>query len=211
MTPLKIDLFKLHKSDYVSPKKPVLVNLKSANYLAIAGQGEPGGEVFSSKVGALYGMAFTLKMTQKFTGLQDYAVGKLEALWWAPDGSPDFASAPKNQWCWKLLIRTPDFIGAPELANAMEKLMEKGKDLTVKSVKIESLAEGECVQMLHVGPYDKECESVQLMAAFAESKGCVVQGTHHEIYLSDPRRVPAAQLKTILRLPVGKAPNSNLQ
>jgi hypothetical protein len=208
MTPIKIDLFKLHKNDYVSPKKPVLVNLKSANYLAIEGQGEPGGEVFASKVGALYAVAFTLKMTQKFAGLQDYAVCKLEAQWWAPDGSPDFASVSKNKWCWKLLIRTPDFIGASELASAVEKLMDKGKEVMVKNVKIESLAEGDCVQMLHVGPYDKECESVQLMASFVKAKGCVIQGKHHEIYLSDPRRVPAAQLKTILRLPLGKVTNS---
>jgi hypothetical protein len=109
-TPGKIDLYQLHKDDYVTPKKPVLLTIPKASYLAISGQGEPGGETFTGKIGALYGVAFTIKMTRKFAGRQDYAVCKLESQWWAAGAHEDFARTPKNTWRWKLLIRTPQFV-----------------------------------------------------------------------------------------------------
>src|SRR5690242_11015006 len=111
MTP-KLDLYKIHKSDYVTPKKPVLIKIKPAQYLAVDGQGAPGGDRFTACIGALYGVAFTVKMTRKFAGKQDYAVCKLEGQWFFA-GDP--AATPKAQWKWKLLIRTPDFIQAKDL------------------------------------------------------------------------------------------------
>ena len=198
----KIDLYKLHKADYVTPKKPVLIQMKKAAYLAIAGQGEPGGAVFTAKIGALYGMAFTVKMTRKFGGKQDYAVCKLEAQWSAADGAGDFSSVPRDQWRWKLMIRTPEFVKRDELKAAVETLLKRGKGAEVQEVQLETLDEGRCVQMLHVGPYDREPESIAQMKAFAEAQGFKFQGLHHEIYLSDPRRVPAERLRTILRMPV---------
>jgi hypothetical protein len=197
----KIDLYKLHKDDYVAPKKPVLLAIKKATYLAIDGQGEPGGEAFSERIGALYGIAFTVKMTRKFGGQQDYAVCKLEAQWWA-EGEENFSRAPKNRWCWKLLIRTPEFVRDAELEKAVAAILKKGKVSPVKEVRLESFVEGQCVQMLHVGPYDREHETIALMQAHAESKGLRFGGRHHEIYLSDPRRVPPERLKTILRQPI---------
>src|ERR1035437_11124039 len=101
----KIDLYKLHKAEYAATQKPALVELKSATYLAISGQGAPGGELFTASIGALYGVAFTIKMTRKFAGKQDYAVCKLEGQWWG-DGAQNFATLPREQWLWKLLIRT---------------------------------------------------------------------------------------------------------
>jgi hypothetical protein len=201
-TPAKIDLYKLHKTDYVTPKKPVLVQIQEAFYLAIEGQGAPGGEQFSDKIGALYGAAFTIKMTRKFGGQQDYAVGKLEGQYWAGKCGGDFARVPKEQWHWTLLIRTPDFVSQDELTRAVAALLKKGKSPSVKEVQLKSITEGRCVQMLHVGPYEREPESVALMGAFAETSGFKFCGRHHEIYLSDPRRVPAERLKTILRIPV---------
>src|SRR5215831_14077519 len=103
----KLDLYKVHKADYAAPKRPALVRLKSATYLAINGQGAPGGDEFTACIGALYGMAFTIKMTRKFAGQQDYSVCKLEGQWFF-DG--DCAAIPREQWKWKLMIRTPDFI-----------------------------------------------------------------------------------------------------
>ena len=197
----KIDLYKRHKDEYVAPKKPALVKLKPAVYLAIDGQGPPGGTLFTAHIGALYGAAFTIKMTQKFGGRQDYAVCKLEGQWWT-DESPDFSKVPKEQWRWKLLIRTPDFVGEDELKQAVAVLLKRGKPEEVKQVRLETLTEGMCVQMLHVGPYERECETIALMRGFAESKHLAFHGRHHEIYLSDPRRVPPERLKTILREPV---------
>jgi hypothetical protein len=153
-------------------------------------------------MGALYGMAFTIKMTRKFAGKGDYAVGKLEAQWWAENCA--FAQAPKEQWCWKILIRTPDFITQADLNDAVAVLLKRGKSPTVREVAVENITEGPCVQMLHVGPYDRECETLELMKAFAQKSGCELHGRHHEIYISDPRRVPPEKLKTILRYPVKK-------
>ncbi|KPK37831.1 MAG: hypothetical protein AMJ65_13705 [Phycisphaerae bacterium SG8_4] len=200
----KIDLYKLHKDQYVAPKRPQLVDIETAEYLAISGRGEPGGEEFVAKVGALYGTAYTIKMTRKFTGEQDYGICKLQCQWWFDDERQDFSSAPKEHWNWKLLIRTPDFVRDNELAEAAKKLLEKGKEPEVQQVGLESLTEGLCVQMLHVGPYDQEHETISKMVAFAEQQGLEFCERHHEIYLSDPRRVPPERLKTILRHPVRK-------
>jgi hypothetical protein len=201
-TPEKIDLYKLHKDDYVSPKKPVLLHVETATYLAITGQGAPDGVVFSDKIGALYGAAFTIKMTRKFAGLQDYAICKLEGQYWCGECGADFARVPKDQWCWHLLIRTPEFVTQDELDQAVASLLKKGKSPAVRDVRLESLSEGQCVQMLHVGPYEREPESIALMKAHVEKSGLVFHGRHHEIYLSDPRRVAPERLKTILRIPV---------
>jgi hypothetical protein len=197
----KLDLYKEHKAEYVTPKKPVLVDIKPANYLTIVGRGEPGGEIFQAKIGALYAVAFTIKMTKKFAG-RDYKVCAPEALWWGTAGRPDFFREPSDRWNWKLMIRTPEFIKKPDLAEAVEKLKAKGKGPEVAEVQLETISEGRCVQMLHVGPYDREPETVAQMAAFVKESGLSFHGLHHEIYLSDPRRVAPERLRTILRLPV---------
>jgi len=197
----KIDLYKQHKAEYAATRKPALVRIGKAQYLSIEGQGAPGSELFTASIGALYGVAFTVKMTRKFSGRQDYAVCKLEAQWWC-DGRQDFTAAPQRDWQWMMLIRTPDFIIQKDVESAVAVLLKRGKEKDVERVRLESLSEGNCVQMLHVGPYDKEHETIGLMKTFAASKGLSFQGRHHEIYLSDPRRVAPAKLKTILRMPV---------
>jgi hypothetical protein len=197
----KIDLYKLHKTEYAATRKPALVEVKPACYLAISGQGAPGGQRFTDSIGALYGMAFTIKMARKFAGQQDYAVCKLEGQWWCKP-SAEFGKLPPEEWLWKLLIRTPDFITKRDLAQAVAVLLKRGKGEDVRQVRLESLVEGRCVQMLHVGPYDKLRETIVMMNAHAEKQGLQLTGKHHEIYLSDPRRVPPERLKTILRHPV---------
>jgi len=194
----KLDLYKQHKAEYATPKKPALVRIKPAQYLAIGGQGAPGGERFTACIGALYGAAFTIKMTRKFVGKRDYAVCKLEGQWFF-DGDP--AAIPKAEWKWKLMIRTPDFISQIDLKAAKATLLKRGKAREVEEVELETIDEGSCVQMLHVGPYEKEHETIALMRQFAEANGLKLAGPHHEIYLSDPRRVPPERLKTIIRQP----------
>jgi hypothetical protein len=197
----KIDLYKQHKNEYAAPSKPVLVEIKPAVYLVISGQGAPGGERFTASIGALYGAAFTIKMTRKFAGRQDYGICKLEGQWWS-DSGPDLSKAPKDQWHWNLLIRTPGLVTEEELRQAVDVLIKRGKGEDVKQVRLESLAEGTCVQMLHVGPYDQECVTIARMKEFAQHHQLEFHGRHHEIYLSDPRRVPPERLKTLLRCPV---------
>ncbi len=202
----RIDLYKLHKDEYAATGHPQLVATGSAVYLAIEGQGEPGGDAFSAAVGALYAVAYTVKMTRKFGGEQDYGVGKLEAQWWSATPHCDFGpGGDRRRWCWKLMIRTPEFVKAAELRRAVEVLKKRGKGAETDRVRLETLKEGRCVQALHVGPYDEESVTIEKMTAFAQGKKLRLDGRHHEIYLSDPRRVPPARLKTILRHPVRPA------
>ena len=201
----KIDLVKLHKEAYSARKKPFLLTVEPAPYLTIAGQGEPGGEMFQARVGTLHAVAYTLKFLSKAAG-RDYGVSKLEAMWWA-DGieEGDFSRAPRDEWRWRLLIRLPDFVGEAELGKAAEKICAKSQVEDVGEVGLTTLGEGRCVQVLHLGPYDEEEHTLSRMREFVDGQGLVFAGRHHEIYLSDPRRVEPARLRTLLRVPVREA------
>ena len=204
MPEAKLDLCKLHAAEYVAPKKPELVKTRPAKYLAIAGRGKPGDELFQSQIGSLYGAAYTLKMASKAAG-QDYKVATLEGLYWGDDPASCLFDQPLEAMNWKLLIRTPDFITQKQLKEATAALEKKGKAPQARDGKLEKLNEGLCVQMLHVGPYAAEGKTIALMMALAKENGLAPNGPHHEIYLSDPRRVPEERLKTILRMPVRKS------
>lgn len=196
----KLDLYAANRSEYITPKKPVLIQTRPAVYLTINGAGEPGNAVFQAAIGALYAVAFTIKMTNKFAG-RDYKVCGLEGLWWG-SSTESFMDAPRESWQWKLLIRTPDFITREELTQTIEKLRQKGKPAEVSQVKLEILDEGRSIQVLHVGPYSEEPKTIAAMAEFATAHGLSNHGRHHEIYLSDPRRSKPEKLRTILRQPV---------
>jgi hypothetical protein len=196
----KVDLYKLHKNEYATPKKPVLLDVQPARYLSISGTGAPGSEGFQKKMGALYGTAFTMKFESKFAGC-DYAVCKPEGIYWTDAGGPGFQSLPMDQWHWDLIIRTPDFVTAAQLKAAQAKMLGKGVP-EASGVVFQKLREGKCVQVLHVGPYTEEKATVESMCPFARGEGYEFAGKHHEIYLSDPRRVAPEKLKTILRIPV---------
>ena len=196
----KLDLYQRYRSEYVMPKQPVFVVVGPAKYLAIGGRGAPGGENFHAHVSALYSVAYTLKMAEKFAG-HDYKVCHLEGQWWASGGA-DFRTQQPKEWEWKLLIRVPEFITEAELGAAIKSVMAKGKAPLANLVTLEQLTEGRCVQMLHTGPYAEEKASVDKMQAVAQENGLHLRGPHHEIYLSDPNRVPPERLRTILRYPV---------
>ena len=202
-TATKLDLYKLHAAEYVKPRRPVLVATKPARYLAIDGSGDPNGPAFAEKVGALYAMAWTIKMGRKALG-QDFKVPGLEGLWWGAGANSAqwMIEQSKTTWRWKLLIRMPDAVKERCLVMAAEQLKEKGKGKAVAAVKLERIAEGKCVQMLHVGPYAAEGPTMDAMLAYAKEQRLRFTGRHHEIYLSDPRRVKPEKLKTILRHPV---------
>ena len=196
----KLDLHEKFKSEYVTPRQPAFVMVGPAKYLAITGQGAPGGERFRAHIAALYATAFTLKMAEKFAG-HDYKVCHLEGQWWADDGS-DFHTHQPKEWQWRLLIRVPEFITQSQLDSAIKTVIEKGKSALANNVKLEELTEGRCVQMLHIGPYGEEKVTIDKMQELAEGSGVHLRGPHHEIYLSDPNRVPPQRLRTILRYPV---------
>ena len=209
MTGPKIDIFKLHKAEYKAGKKPVIVETNRAMYLAVAGKDAPGAGDFQAAIAALYGMAYTVKMGRKADGKGDYTIGKLEGIYWTADGT-DLGDASPDQWCWLLVIRTPELVdGFPvtdkDLDTARARLRDKKKEAGSERVKLKYLEEGPCVQMLHVGPYDKEHETISIMLEYCRAEGFTPHGRHHEIYLSDPRRVAPEKLKTILRMRIKRA------
>jgi len=197
--PAKIDLLKSLKSEYTAQSVPALIETTPGSYLSITGDGVPGGECFNDRVAALYAVAYTTKMRYKRDAGVDYTVAKLECLW---HGLPDSREATEG-WQWQLLIRVPDFVTETHRDEAVAALLAKKKPATVNEVKHIGLHEGRCVQMLHIGPYEEEPASFAVMAEFAKAEGLSVTGAPHEIYISDPRRVEPARLKTVLRQSVG--------
>jgi len=196
----KLDLTKKYKSYYMSKTTPEIVEIEEGKFLTIEGRGAPGGDEFQAKVGALYSLTYGIKKLMKKVG-KDFTVAKLEGLWWAESDKP-FMEVPKKEWRWKLLIRQPEFV-TPEIAEkARQEVIKKKKIDLVNEVKFEKMKEGKCIQILHIGPYSTESESWEEIIKLMKEEDLVENGHHHEIYLSDPRKVAPEKLKTILRQPV---------
>jgi hypothetical protein len=188
-----IDLVKQFKDEYVQAKKPVLLRTTPAWYLSIEGGGKPGEQEFQDAMGALFTVAYTIKMTRKFAGETDYKVAPPEGIYHCCD-----------PWKWQLMIRVPEFIKKPDLTAARKAIAAKKKPVPFEKVNLVKVSEGPCVQMLHVGPYDQVQRVVEAMAAFAAAQGYELAGPHHEIYFSDPHRVEPEKLKTVVRHPARK-------
>lgn len=195
----RIDLFREHRDEYVTSRDPRLVTVGSGTYLTVTGRSAPGSAEFQRAIGTLYGCAYTIKFENKRRHRRDFRVGTLEALWWTTRQNGLIAS-PDATWRWKLLMRVPGFVTTRSVAGALAALAAKGHPIA--RVRRETLREGRSVQALHVGPYATEPATIRKMATFAREHGLRPRGRHHEIYLSDPRRVPARRLRTILRHPV---------
>ena len=197
----KIDLFKLHKTDYIAAKTPKYLQVANANYLTIDGVGGPGEDNFNDAVAALYAIAYTVKMTRKKNNLGDYVICKLEARYWSINNQC-LSEQDKSLWHWQLMIRTPSQVEIKDLEQAAKALTSKGKTLRVNKVKLIEHEFSHCIQMLHVGSYENENRTIEQMLAFASDNQLSATGEHCEIYISDPRRIPEERLKTILRMPV---------
>jgi len=196
----KLDLTKEFKTYYAAKTRPEVAEFGEITFLTIEGKGEPGGEEFTNKVEALYPLAYGVKKICKKQD-KDFGVPKLEGLWWVKSNKPAL-EVPHSEWYWKLLIRMPDFVTSEILKKAKEEVFKKKELELIKQIKFEKMKEGKCVQILHIGSYSIEPESLAKMRKIMEEKNFIENGLHHEIYLSDPRRVPEEKRKTILRQPV---------
>ncbi len=195
---------------YLPPKKPGIVTVPPMSYLAVRGHGDPnaeGGE-YRLAIELLYGVAYTIKMSKRsdhrIDGYFDFVVPPLEGLWWQ-EGAHGVDYARKEDFDWVSLIRLPDFVTADEVAWAKaEAAAKKGRDFG--KVGFFAYDEGLCVQCLHVGPYDDEPTTVEAMHAYMEAQGYALdiadERHHHEIYLSDARRVAPERLRTVVRHPI---------
>lgn len=198
----KLDLTKSYKSYYTALTRPQLIEFGPIWYVTIQGTGDPNGDVFASATEALYTLSYSIKGIYKMEE-KDFTVAKLEGLWWVDGDSRNALEVPKEQWRWKLLIRMPDFVTAEKVEEARVKALGKKKELVLLSdIQFESVHEGSCVQMLHIGPYATEPETLSQMYQFMETSQVSISGLHHEIYLSDPRKIDPSRMKTILRYPV---------
>lgn len=209
---MAFDFKKEYKEFYQPPRKPSIVEVPAMNYIAVRGAGDPNeeGGAYQQAIGLLYGIAYTIKMSKKgdhqIDGYFDYVVPPLEGFWWQ-DGMMGVDYANKQGFQWISVIRLPDFVTEGDFAWAVEEATRK-KGTDFSKVEFLTLDEGLCVQCMHVGPYDDEPATVAVMHEFMEAQGYALDITderrHHEIYLSDTRRVAPEKLKTVIRHPVRK-------
>lgn len=181
--------------------------LPPTRYLMIDGHGDPNTSPdFRTALGALYPAGYTLKFASRNQLGLDYVAPPLEGLWWAEDMSAFTTARDKSQWSWTLLLMVPDWVPESLASGALESVARRrlAPD-RIEDVRVGTLDEGLCVQTLHVGPFDHEAAVLHRMhTEIIPSLGLQLTGTHHEIYLSDSRRVPPERRRTLLRQPVSE-------
>ena len=207
---MAFDFKKEYKEFYMPKNKPEIVNVHAMNYIAVRGKGDPNEEngSYQKAIGILYAVAYTLKMSYKtnykIDGFFEYVVPPLEGFWWQ-DHTDSIDYTDKSTFNWISVIRLPDFITKKDFDWAVETAQKK-KNIDCTSVEFLTLEEGLCVQMMHFGSFDDEPQSVSVMNEYIENNGYEndinEKRLHHEIYLSDARKVPTEKWKTVIRHPI---------
>lgn len=208
---MAFDFKKAYKEYYMPKTRPEIVDVPKAHYIAVRGTGDPNeeGGAYQQAISVLYAVAYTLKMSHKtdhrIDGFFEYVVPPLEGFWWQ-ENAADYTD--KSAFNWISVIRLPDFVTKKDFEWAVETATKK-KKLDCSSAEWMTMDEGLCVQIMHLGPFDDEPATVALMDAYLEQNGYVndMNGDrlHHEIYLSDARKVAPEKWKTVIRHPIKKA------
>lgn len=209
---MAFDFKKEYKEFYMPKKKPQIVNVPKANYVAVRGKGDPNiaGGAYQKAISVLYSVAYTLKMSYKtdykINGFFEYVVPPLEGFWWQDDTETiDFKN--KEAFNWISVIRLPDFITEKDFNWAVKTATEK-KKIDCSIAEFLTIDEGLCVQIMHIGSFDSEQTSVAIMDDYLLQNGYVndfsSKRLHHEIYMSDARKVPSEKWKTVIRHPIKK-------
>ena len=209
---MTFDFKKEYKEFYMPKDTPAIVTIPKMNYIAVRGHGDPNEEdgEYKKAIGLLYGIAFTIKMSKKsdhrIEGYFDYVVPPLEGFWWQ-DGVSGIDYAHKEEFNWISVIRLPDFVTKEDFDWAVTEANRK-KKVDFSKVEFFTYDEGLCVQCMHIGSYDDEPATVETMHKYMKEQGYELDITdkrlHHEIYLSDARKVVPEKLKTVIRHPVRK-------
>ena len=207
---MAFDFKKEYKEFYMPKNRPEIVTVPPMNYIAVRGRGDPNeeGGMYKEAIGVLYALAYTLKMSYKgehrIEGFFEYVVPPLEGFWWQ-DGVAGVDYGNKAAFRWISMIRLPDFVTKEDFAWAVAEAGRK-KKLDCSAAEFLPVEEGLCVQMMHLGPYDEEPVSVALMDAYLAEQGYENDFSetrlHHEIYLSDARKVAPEKWKTVIRHPI---------
>lgn len=204
----KIDLKKENKELYNPSREEVsLVNVPEMNFLMIDGQGDPNtSKEYQDAMETLFPVSYKTKFISKKEKSQDYVVMPLEGLWWV-DNMEDFTIEDKSGWKWTVMMRQPDFVTRSMINKAMDEVEKKKDPPALSKIRFESLNEGLCAQIMHIGPYSEEWSTVERLHNFIREKEYDFDGIrpgekHHEIYLSDLRRTKPERLRTIIRQPM---------
>lgn len=194
------DLYRPGATDFTE------VDVPDTTYLAIDGHGDPNASpAYPAAVGSLYAAAYAVRSALRARTGDDFVVGPLEGLWSAGDPSA-FAERRKAHWDWTMLIPLPARVDDDDVAGGLASATARRPDLPVASLRAVGLREGRSLQILHVGSYDAEAAVLaRLHREVMPARGLTWNGPHHEIYLSDPRRVAPERLRTVLRQPVRAA------
>lgn len=209
---MAFDFKKEYKEFYMAKNKPQIVDVPRANYIAVRGKGNPNEEngEYQKAINVLYAVAYTLKMSYKtdyrIEGFFEYVVPPLEGFWWQ-DNIDGVNYSDKSSFNWISVIRLPDFVTEKDFKWAIE-TAEKKKKLDCSSAEFLTVYEGLCVQIMHIGAFDDEPKTVAVMDKFLEDNGYENDMNdkrfHHEIYMSDARKVAPEKWKTIIRHPIRK-------
>lgn len=209
---MAFDYKKEFKEFYLPTRKPQIVHVPKMNFVAVRGNGNPNEEdgQYKAALNVLYAISYGIKMSKKsnykIEGYFDYVVPPLEGFWWQ-DGIVGIDYSHKESFNWISVIRLPDFVTQKDFEWARDSVQKK-KKLDCSSAELFSLEEGDCVQVMHLGSYDEEPATIKMMDEYALLKGYEVDFSesrlHHEIYLSDPRKVSGEKLRTVIRHPVRK-------
>lgn len=210
---MAFDFKKEYKEFYMPKNKPEIVQIPKANYIAVRGKGDPNeeGGAYKQAVGILYAVAYTLKMSHKsdhkIEGFFEYVVPPLEGFWWQ-ENSDGIDYRNKETFHWISVIRLPDFITKEDFDWAVETATKK-KKMDCSKAEFYTVEEGLCVQIMHIGPFDDEPATVAIMDQYLADNGFENDMTatrlHHEIYLSDARKVAPEKWKTVIRHPIKKS------
>ncbi|MFG1890851.1 GyrI-like domain-containing protein [Micromonospora sp. NPDC049051] len=184
-----------------------IVELPDTQYLMIDGHGDPNtSPTFTEAVETLYPVAYKMKFASRNELGRDYVVPPLEGLWWADEMDSFTTGRDKSRWHWTLMIMVPDWVGRDTFTAAVTQAGARNRPPRLDDIRLETLSEGRCVQTLHVGSFDDEAGVLaRLHHEFVPGNGLRMVGRHHEIYLSDFRRVAPERRRTILRQPVADA------
>jgi hypothetical protein len=204
---MKTDFKKTLKHLYQpSAKKSEVVDVPPMQFLMIDGHGDPNtAQEYKNAVEALYAVSYQLKFMSKKELSKDYVVPPLEGLWWAEDMETFTTKQDKSKWDWTMMIMQPEWITQEMVETAVKQVQKKKNLPALPKLRLETYHEGLSVQILHIGSYDDEGPTIaQMHHEFMPENGYEEAGKHHEIYLSDPRKVVPEKLKTVLRQPIRK-------
>lgn len=185
------------------------IEIPPVKIIAVSGNEPPASKQYQTAIACLYGIDYTLKMGLKFgklpkpKGYFDYKVGGLETLWWSKKGTEIEISNPETLR-WKAYLMVPQFVDQKLFTQATAMAKEKKPEIPYENASFEEIDEGRSIQMLNIGPYDKEMPTIEALHKYAKGHGFKISGKHHEIYISDPRRTKPEKLKTVIRYPVRK-------